>query len=423
MWANIIIGGVNGKGVTRSRLRGMQPISTIDGGRVGSRPMLSEWGPVTWPVVDKIGPPTEREGRKYTDGVVVTVEHWEGISVEYARWFHRTRGTKIEDYKVSMPGSISTKVSRLRRGEQPPGIGDTQRRIISRPKENNNTRINNSVQQSSTPTVRTQVWDRRIELANPVRKKRRTKVLSVPTQKKITVALGMPRAEAREAFRKHTARLRAIEKTTPQKSTKKLHIPTNRITAYFTPHTNDTTCNDDKHQHKEKYSSTSNSERGRVTLFQARKATKVAGKVACVAANYATFTATLVANTLATLAAIAVAGYATRTAELAEKQVLNMNNGVTRPQKRKSRVKSTNQERERIMVTVTAKSGTESGKRTKLTPMHACTITRTNSTPPTSTNRPATAKYTISTGRGSKHCRDYAIADRKGKKGKRRDSD
>ena len=175
MWANIIIGGVNGKGVTRSRLRGMQPISTIDGGRVGSRPMLSEWGPVTWPVVDKIGPPTEREGRKYTDGVVVTVEHWEGVSVEYARWFHRTRGTKIEDYKVAMPGSISTKVSRLRRGEQPPGIGDTQRRIISRPKENNNTRINNSVQQSSTPTVRTQVWDRRIELANPVRKKRRTK--------------------------------------------------------------------------------------------------------------------------------------------------------------------------------------------------------------------------------------------------------
>ena len=60
----------------------MQPIGTIDGGRVGSRPMLSEWGPVTWPVVDKIGPPTESEGRKYTDGVVVTVEHWEGISVE-----------------------------------------------------------------------------------------------------------------------------------------------------------------------------------------------------------------------------------------------------------------------------------------------------------------------------------------------------
>ena len=256
----------------------------------------------------------------------------------------------------------------------------------------------------------------------PKRKKRRTTILVVPTQKKTTVALGMPREEAREAFRRHTARLRAIKNASPQKNKKKLDIAGNQITQYFTSRTNDTKNTVERRQRNKKGDSICEGAKGKVTSLQVREATKVAEKVAYIAAYYAMDAATTVANTLATLAAIACAGYAIRIAELAENQIINTAIRQTRQNKRKPGIDITKNDGESDRVTATKKSGTGVDKKTKLTPVHACAIARVCCTPPAPTTLLPAATYTFSTGRGSKHCRDYAIADRKGKKKKRGDS-
>ena len=55
-----------------------------------------------------VGPIGRRESSRYTDGVVVACEHWEGLDAATATHFYKTVGTKPEDYKVTMPAGMAT---------------------------------------------------------------------------------------------------------------------------------------------------------------------------------------------------------------------------------------------------------------------------------------------------------------------------
>ena len=177
------------------------------------------------------------------------------------------------------------------------------------------------------------------------------------------------------------------------------------------------------------------------------------------------FTAALVANTMATIAAIKGAAYAIRTVELAEIQLIETKHRLAGKKKRKLGADKTKNDGVNAIATATKISNNGSGKKPKLTPVHAssiaqptnrgsdsgtsersdsgegvamtstssagpikrlkllpvtvCTTSNITYSSPTVTTVTETAIHTLSAGRGSKHGRDYALADRKGKKGKR----
>jgi len=145
--------------------------------------------------------------------------------------------------------------------------------------------------------------------------------------------------------------------------------------------------------------------------------------MASAAANRAIFITTHVANTLATLAAIACAGNAMRAVTVTQTRITDAKNRIARNKKRGPESEPSKPNNGEVTVAMATRIDTNPAKRVKLKPVLQYTPSSITYASPVTTIVPATPTHTISTGRGSKHCRDYSIADRKGKKGKMKDSE